>query len=110
MEPGTLCFTVLVGGLGHDQGTRPVLVIGRRSFAEVTGETLVLPMSHAEPRGGYPMTWPVPAGLVPQPSWVLVSRPRAQLAQRLRDPFARLDQAQLEEVLDGLRQLIALPR
>ena len=29
-ERGTICYTTMIGGLGHDQGTRPVLVIGDR--------------------------------------------------------------------------------
>jgi mRNA-degrading endonuclease toxin of MazEF toxin-antitoxin module len=106
VDRGAICYATLVGGLGHDQGTRPVLVIGRPELGERTGETIVLPISHVEPVWPYPLSWPVPAGLLPHPSWVLISRPRAALVARLRDMVATLDGDQLEEITGALRQLV----
>ena len=60
MNRGTICYTTVLGGLGHDQGTRPVLVIGRNELGERTGETIVLPISYVEPAWPYPLSWPVP--------------------------------------------------
>jgi mRNA-degrading endonuclease toxin of MazEF toxin-antitoxin module len=107
VDRGTICYSTIVGGLGHDQGTRPVLVIGRTQLAEETGETIILPISHVEPHWRYPLSWPVPDGLLPQASWVLVSRPRAELVARLRDPVAVLERQHMDEVVAGLRQLVA---
>ncbi len=109
MNRGTICHTTAVGGLGHDQGTRPVLVIGRTELGERTGETIVLPISHVEPAWPYPLSWPVPAGLLPQQSWVLVSHLGAALVTRLRDAVAMLDVEQLDEITAALRQLIETP-
>ena len=106
MDRGTICYTTVVGGLGHDQGTRPVLVIGRTELGRRTGETIVLPISHAEPVWSYPLSWQLPTGLLREPSWVLVSRPRAALLTRLRDAVAMLDREQLEEITSALRQLV----
>jgi len=99
----------MVGGIGHDQGTRPVLVIGRAQLGAGTGETIVLPISHVEPAWPYPLSWPVPAGLLTQPSWVLISRPQAALLSRLRDPVAVLEGEQMDEITGGLRQLVEEP-
>jgi mRNA-degrading endonuclease toxin of MazEF toxin-antitoxin module len=109
MDRGTICFTTVLGGLGHDQGTRPVLVIGRTELGRRTGETIVLPISHVEPAWSYPLSWPVPAGLLQLRSWVLVSRPRAALVSRLREPVALLGHEQLDEVVSALRQLVEDP-
>ena len=109
MDRGSICYATLVGGLGHDQGTRPVLVISRTDLGEWTGETIVLPISHVEPPWPYPLSWAVPAGLLPRPSWVLVSRPRAALVARLRDAVAVLETEQLDEITAALRQLIEDP-
>ena len=109
MDRGTICYTTIVGGLGHDQGTRTVLVIGRTELGERSGETMVLPISHVEPVWAYPLSWPVPAGLLPLRSWVLVSRPRAALVALLRDAVATLDGEHLEEITAALRQLIEQP-
>ena len=38
MERGTICYTTVVGGLGHDQGTRTVLILGRTQLGARTGE------------------------------------------------------------------------
>ena len=96
----------MVGGLGQDQGTRTVLVIGKTELGARTGETIVLPISHVQPAWPYPLSWPVPDGVLRQPSWVLVSRPRAALVSRLRDVVATLDSDQMDEITAGLRQLI----
>ena len=109
MDRGTICYTTVLGGLGHDQGTRPVLVLGRTELGLRTGETIVLPISHVQPAWPYPLSWPVPAGLLPLPSWVLVSRPRAALLARLRDQVAMLDREQLDEIATALRQLVEDP-
>jgi mRNA-degrading endonuclease toxin of MazEF toxin-antitoxin module len=109
VERGAICYTTVVGGLGHDQGTRTVLVIGRTRLGATTGETIVLPISHVEPAWPYPLSWPLPSGLLPQPSWVLVSRPRAALVSRLRDEVAMLDREQMDEITAGFRQLAEEP-
>jgi mRNA-degrading endonuclease toxin of MazEF toxin-antitoxin module len=106
VDRGAICYATLVGSLGHDQGTRPVLVIGRTELGDSTGETIVLPISHVEPVWLYPLSWPVPTGLLPQPSWVLVSRPRAAAVARLRDLVAMLDGEQLDEITSALHQLV----
>jgi mRNA-degrading endonuclease toxin of MazEF toxin-antitoxin module len=107
IEPGELRYAVIEGGLGHDQGNRPVVVIGRRDVSERVGETLVLPISHVEPDWDYPLSWEVPADLLPHRSWVLISRPRAAPTDRLPVRLGRLDRDQMDEVQEGLRQLIA---
>jgi mRNA-degrading endonuclease toxin of MazEF toxin-antitoxin module len=109
VDRGTICYTTIVGGLDHDQGTRTVLVISKTELGARTGETIVLPISHVEPAWPYPLSWPVPAGLLPQPSWVLVSRPRAALVSRLRDSVATLDGEQMDEITAGFRQLVEDP-
>jgi mRNA-degrading endonuclease toxin of MazEF toxin-antitoxin module len=109
VDRGTICYTTVVGGLGHDQGTRTVLVMGRTELGVRTGETIVLPISHVEPEWPYPLSWQVPAGLLRLPSWVLVSRPRAALLSRLRDAVAMLDREHLDEITFALRQLVEEP-
>jgi mRNA-degrading endonuclease toxin of MazEF toxin-antitoxin module len=109
MQRGTICYSTIVGGLDRDQGTRPVLVIGRTELATRTGETIVLPISHVEPMWTYPLSWRVPAAVLPQASWVLVSRPRAASVSRLRDAVAFLSEEQLDEITAGLRQLVEEP-
>jgi mRNA-degrading endonuclease toxin of MazEF toxin-antitoxin module len=90
----------------HGQGTRPVLVLSRAHVSDETGEAIVLPISSVEPRAGYPLSWQLPEGRLPLPSWILISRPTAQLVSRLREPVATLDREQMGEIVAGLRELI----
>lgn len=107
MQRGSICYATAVGGLDHDQGTRPWLVIGRTDVANTIGETIALPITHQPPLGwAYPLCWALPPALLPTTSWVLIARPRALRWERLRDEVARLDRSHLDEIIAGMRQLI----
>ena len=83
MERGAICYTTVVGGLGHDQGTRPWVVISRPDVTVTSGEALALPISHVQPAlRDYPLSWLLPDGVLPRRCWVLVNRPRAILVSR----------------------------
>ena len=85
MNRGTICYTTVVGALGHDQGTRPVLVIGRTELGERTGETIVLPISYVEPAWSLPAQLARPRGTASAP----IVGTRGPPASRLGRPPAR---------------------
>jgi mRNA-degrading endonuclease toxin of MazEF toxin-antitoxin module len=93
-------------GFGHDQGTRPWLVLSRA--ASHLGRAIALPISSTEPDFGYPLSWLVPTswGLEQRPSWVLVDHIRSLPLPRLRDPFTEASRAELLEVLGALGELL----
>ena len=98
----------VAGWLGHDQGTRPVLVLSRLSTLPQPPRAIVLPISSLEPGAiGYPLSWPAPADWgLERPSWVRVDHVRSLPAERLRDPFAEASRDELLEVLDALGELL----
>ena len=54
----------------------------------------------------YPLSWRVPAESLPRESWVLISRPRAQVLSRLRDAVGVLERRDVDEIVAGLNELI----
>jgi mRNA-degrading endonuclease toxin of MazEF toxin-antitoxin module len=106
IQRGSVCHATLPGGFGHEGGTRMVLLISRAFVLETTGLGIVLPISSDDPHLQYPLVWQVPDGLLRETSWVLIRQPRSAPARALRDPVTRLDAAQVDEIVLGLRQLI----
>lgn len=106
---GSICYVTLPGGFGHENGARLAVLISRDVVLDTTGLSIVLPVSSADPQLTYPLVWPVPSGLLPRPSWVLIRQPRSAPLRALRDPVAQLDRDQMDEIVAGLRQLIEEP-
>jgi len=102
---GTICHATLPGGFVHESGS-PVLIISRDQVLVETGLAIVLPLSSRDPQLSYPFAWRVPDQMLERASWILIRQPRSAPTRALRDPLARLDDEQLDEVVRGLRLLI----
>jgi mRNA-degrading endonuclease toxin of MazEF toxin-antitoxin module len=100
-----VCWATILAGFGHDQGTRPWLVIS------VAGpeRAIVLPISTEQPGYGYPLSWPVPPNWrLEQPSWIRVDYVRSLPVDRLREPIAEATRDELGEVLDAVGELLGV--
>ena len=93
---------------GHEQGgSRPVLILSHDLFNERAERALAMAITSRPPRVDYPLVWTVPDGVLPRPSWVLISQVRTLATERLDDrQLAQLSEAQLDDILDGLGQLV----
>ena len=92
---------------GHEQGgLRPVLVLSHEVFNERSGTVIAVVATSAPQHAGFPLTLPVPAGLLPKPSWVKVSQIRTISITRLRGRLGQAPPELLDEVLEGLEELI----
>src|SRR5262249_36639766 len=102
---GVVCWATVTGGFGHDQGTRPWLVL-----SVARGERVIaVPLSTQTPPYGYPLSWSAPAPWrLASPSWVLVDHVRSLPVARLRDPFTEATRDELGEVLDALGELLGV--
>jgi len=103
---GSVCWATVAAGFGHDQGTRPWLILSR--VAPGLERAIAAPISSAAPDADlYPLTWPAPeAWGLERPSWVRVDHVRSLPVERLRDPFAEASRNELLEVLDALGELL----
>ena len=92
---------------GHEQaGLRPILVLSHDVFNERSGTVIAMALSSQPQRAGYPLTWRIPAGILPKDSWVKVSQVRTLSTERLGDRLGRLDERALADVVAGLYELI----
>jgi mRNA interferase MazF len=67
---------------------------------------IAMPLTTSAQRAGPPLTWPVPAGLLPRPSWVKVSQVRTLSTERVGRPAGRLDDDQMGQIIDALLELV----
>lgn len=108
LERGGLYWANFDPARGHEQaGTSPVLILSHDMFNTRSGTVIALAVTSQPQRAGYPLTWKLPDGLLPRPSWVKISQIRTLSSERLGDQLARLDPAQVDEIVAGLAQLIA---
>jgi mRNA interferase MazF len=84
-----------------------VLIVSHTVFNDRSGTVIAMAITSQPQRVGYPLTWRVPAGILPQDSWVKITQVRTLSTERLGARAARLDSDDLREIVEGLTQLIA---
>lgn len=93
---------------GHEQaGTRPVLIISHDVFNQRSGTVIALALTSQPPAAGYPLTYRLPEGTLPKPSWVKMSQIRTLSVQRLSNRAGAIAPDDLTEIIDGLNEIIA---
>jgi mRNA-degrading endonuclease toxin of MazEF toxin-antitoxin module len=102
---GTVCWATVPAGFGHDQGTRPWVILSR--LAGGAPRAIAVPISTDTPTFAYPVSWRVPDrwGL-DEPSWVRIDHVRSLPVERLRDAFAETTRDELLELLDAFGALL----
>lgn len=104
---GDVVWADLSSTRGHEQaGRRPVVVLSHEVFNSRSGTVIALAVTSQPQRAGFPLTLPLPAHLFPKPSWVKISQIRTLSTQRLGRRLARLDPEQLDQLVDGLLQIV----
>jgi mRNA interferase MazF len=92
---------------GHEQGgVRPVLVISHDVFNERSGTVIAMAITSQTQRAGYPLTYRLPANLLPRESWVKISQVRTISTERLGDRLSTLAEAEVDHIVSGLVQLV----
>lgn len=104
---GEIRWADLAETRGREQaGPRPILVVSHDVFNERSGTVIAMAITSSRQRAGYPLTWPVPAGVLSRLSWVKISQVRTLSTERLGKPIGRLDEAQLSEVVGALLEIL----
>jgi len=92
---------------GREQaGRRPVLILSREIFNERSGTVIALAVSSQPQSAGFPLTYPLPDDLLPQPSWVKISQIRTLSTARLGRRLGRLPEAEVARIVEGLLDII----
>ena len=92
---------------GHEQaGNRPVLVLSHDVFNDRSGTVIAVALTSQPQKAGFPLTMPVKAAELPKPTWVKISQIRTLSVERVGKRLARIPQAQITKVLEGLNEIL----
>jgi mRNA interferase MazF len=102
---------VIWAGLDPTQGSeqtgrRPVLVLSHDVFNEHSGTVIACALTSQEPRAGFPLTLELGTAKLPKRSWVKISQIRTLSVKRLGKRLGRVSAEELEQVIDGLNEII----
>jgi mRNA interferase MazF len=92
---------------GNEQaGRRPVLIISEDIFNERSGTIIGLAITSQPQKAGFPLTYHLGEKELPKESWVKISQIRTLSTERLGDKIGFLSSMQLDQIIDGLKQII----
>ena len=92
---------------GHEQsGRRPVLVISQSVFNERSGTVIAIALTSQEPRAGFPLTLELSKTRLPKRSWAKISQIRVLAVERLGGRIARTHADELEQIIEGLNEIV----
>ena len=104
---GDICWADPEPVRGHEQaGRRPVLVLSREIFNDRSGTVIGLAITSQAQRAGFPLTYELPEGLLPEPSWVKIGQIRTLSTDRLGKKLGRVADTELERIVEGLLDII----
>ncbi len=92
---------------GKEQsGHRPVLIISHELFNTHSGTVIALAVTSQPQRAAFPLTMEIPHKLLPKPSWVKISQIRTLSTERLGHRLARLEESQVNQIIEGLLDIV----
>lgn len=92
---------------GNEQsGLRPVLVLSQDIFNERSGTVIAVAITSQQPRAGFPLTFELSDSNLPKRSWVKISQIRTLSTKRLGRKLGRASAIELEQVIEGLIELV----
>ncbi len=97
--------------VGHEQaGRRPVLILSRDEFNERSQTVIAAAITSRPQRAGFPLTLRLADGTLPQDSWVKIAQVRTLSTRRVGDRLGHVHDSVMAQVLEGLNELLEVPR
>jgi mRNA interferase MazF len=104
---GEIYWTDLNPVRGREQpGLRPVLVLSQDIFNRRSGTVIAMAITSQPQRARFPLTFDLPEGTLPKPSWVKISQVRTISVDRLGKRIGSVSLEDLNQIVDGLIELI----
>lgn len=104
---GDIVWADLNPAQGNEQaGLRPVLVQSRDVFNQRSGTVIAMALTSQPQRAGFPLTLELTAKGLPKQSWVKISQIRTLSVQRLRKKIGRVTPDELDQIIEGLNEII----
>jgi mRNA interferase MazF len=85
---------------------RPVLILSHGLFNRKSETVIAMAIVSQPQQAGFPLTWALPPEMLPKSSWVKISQIRTISVDRLGRRIAVLDTETLNQLIDGLLELI----
>jgi mRNA interferase MazF len=104
---GDILWANLDPTLGREQsGSRPVLVLSQDVFNNRSGTVIAIALTSQQPSAGFPLTLELSDPRLPKKSWVKISQIRTLSAQRLGKKLGKATAEELEDIIEGLNEII----
>jgi len=87
-------------------GLRPVLILSHDLFNRKSETVIAMAITSQPQKAGFPLTMALPAEMLPKSSWVKISQIRTISIDRLGKRIAALGSEMLDQLIDGLLELI----
>jgi len=105
---GEIYWADLNPARGREQaGLRPVLILSHELFNRKSETVIAMAITSQSQRAGFPLTFSLPSEMLPKPSWVKISQVRKIAVDRLDKKIAVVGAEVLDQLIDGLLELIA---
>ena len=92
---------------GSEQaGLRPVLILSADVFNRHSGTVVAVALTSQPPRAGFPLTLPLSDPRLPKKFWGKIGQVRTLSTERLGKRLARATPDELEQVLEGLNEIL----
>jgi mRNA interferase MazF len=92
---------------GREQaGQRPVLILSHDVFNDRSGTVIAVALTSQPQRAGFPLTLELHARGLPKRSWVKISQIRTLAVERIGKVIGRASPEELNQVIDGLNEII----
>ncbi len=104
---GDILWANLDPTLGHEQsGLRPVLVLSQNVFNDRSGTVIAVALTSQHPSAGFPLALELSDPSLPKKSWVKISQIRTLSVQRLGKKLGKATAEELEDIIEGLNEII----
>jgi len=87
-------------------GKRPVLIISHDLFNERSGTVIAFALASQPQRAGFPLTLELYSKKLPKKSWVKISQFRTLAVERIGSRIGRATPEEMNQVVEGLNELI----
>jgi len=104
---GSVCWAELGPVRGREQaGRRPVVIVSHDVFNQKSGTVIAMALTSQPQKAGFPLTYELQAPLLGRRAWVKVSQVRTLSVDRIGKKIGQLDSQQLDQLVDGLVEII----
>ena len=92
---------------GREQGgRRPIVVLSHDVFNERSGTIIAMAVTSQPQHAGFPLTLELESSSLPKRSWVKISQVRTLSVNRIGDLIKTLPPEQLNQLIEGLNEII----